>query len=298
MFQWLGIATTHICAKAKIPLVIGAHGGFTENSWAKGRIKKTVYWHCFLKKAFSRATATHFTTEYERTKSARLLRNYKSFIVPNSIDTSIYQIGKQEEGNLFRKRYGIPADAPLLITVARADPNKRVDLLIEALVEISDLFLLVVGPEVGKLTMKWQKQSEKLNVADRIIWTGYLHGKELLDAYTAADIFGLISRSENFGMVVIEAMAFGLPVLLNPDVGISEELKEIAGVMVVKQDAKAIVEALKAFLSQRAFLPLWQENCSSFPREQFAGEKVAPIMAQAFADCLKGTQSPLCRWKN
>lgn len=188
--------------------------------------------------------------------------------------------------DLFRSRYGIPIDVPLLITVGRADSKKRVDLLIRALSFTPDLYLLIVGPEMCELTRSWKGLAEELNVSDRIIWTGHLAGEELLSAYGAADIFSLISNDENFGMAVVEAMGCGLLILINPEVGVSEVVKLANGVMLVEKNPEAIAKALQGFLNQRERWDAWRKNNLQVAHEHFAKDKVATIMAQAFGDLL------------
>jgi glycosyltransferase involved in cell wall biosynthesis len=296
IWQWLGLSTSLICTTQKVPMVVGIHGSMDKALLRKGQTKKIIFWYLLLKKALTRASALHLTTEHERRESAQLLFNFRSFIVPNSLDCGYFRPMKQYRST-FRKHYNIPSIAPLLITVGRADPGKRIDLLIRALVSIPDLYLLIVGPEMCNLTIAWKGLAEAMGVSERIIWTGHLAGEELLTAYGAADIFSLISNSENFGMVVAEAMACGLPILVSPRVGVWDEIKDDAVGMAVGPDSEAIATVLSDFINRRSLWAAWGGNGIRVSKRRFANDKVADLMVQAFRDVLTGTRTGACRWQ-
>jgi glycosyltransferase involved in cell wall biosynthesis len=295
IWQWLGLSVSAVCARKQVPLVIGTHGSFTKKLRRIKRLRKTLYWHLLQKKSLNRASALHFTTEYERRQSEDLLKNIPNFIVPNGLDCHYFH-PLMEIRNHFRERFDIPLEAPLIITVGRPDPKKRIDLLIRSLLPVPEINLLVVGPESGEVTSTWQSLAQELNVARRVFWPGLLEGEDLLAAYAAADIFSLISKDENFGMVVVEAMACGLPILINQEVGLYDELSHEAGVLTAGQDPASISKALKYFLSQGSLWSSWQENCLRLARTVFAHDKVATLMAQAFQDVLLGNRTAACRW--
>jgi glycosyltransferase involved in cell wall biosynthesis len=295
IWQWLGLSAAKICARHRVPLIIGPHGSFIKSLQPSLSLRKKIFWHFFLKKSLSRASALHFTTVQERRHSLDLLNNFKSFVIPNSLDCNYFRPLKKSR-HPFRERYGIPSNVPLIITVGRAVVNKRIDLLIRSLSAVPEINLLIVGPEPGDVRRQWEDLAEKLQLSRRIFWAGYLQGEELLAAYSAADIFSLISSGENFGMVVVEAMACGLPVLLNPEIGVCDELRNKQGVLVVDQDSDRIGDALTYFVRHRLSWASWRKNCRQVAKEIFAHDKVAGLMTQACEDVLTGNFAPACRW--
>jgi glycosyltransferase involved in cell wall biosynthesis len=296
IWQWLGLSTSIICNREHVPLVMGTHGSFDKILRQRHWLRKTLYWHLFLKKAMSQASAIHFTTEYERQENADLLSEAASFIVPNGLDCSYFR-PRPETRTQFRERYDLGQEVPLVITVARSDPKKRIDLLIRALSQVSEIYLLVVGPREGDLTASWKNLAQQLQVADRVIWTGHLEGEELLQAYSAADMFSLVSEDENFGMVVVEAMACGIPILVNPEVAVWEEVKALDVGMGVNLEADAIARALADFVHHRALWLKRGRNSLEVAHQFFDREKVAALMARAFEDVLSGNRTPTCRWE-
>jgi glycosyltransferase involved in cell wall biosynthesis len=297
VWQWIGVATASVCARWGVPLVMGTRGSLDRILWDRGHWKKTLFWHLFLRRALSRAAALHLTSAYERRESEARLGRFDSFIVPNGLDCDYFAPVKGARAR-FRQRYGIPAEAPLVVTVGRIDPKKRVDLLIRAVWRNPDLYLAVVGGAAGELAQSWKNLARELGAASRVIWTGHLEGRELVEAYGAADVFSLISRDENFGMVAVEALACGLPILVTTGVGVWEEVSAEEVGRAVDFDLEAVVQALEHFRINRSLWAGWGKNGPKVARDKFTPARVASLMAQAFRDVVSGKRSRECRWSS
>ena len=122
------------------------------------------------------------------------------------------------------------ADARVLMTVARlwkGDPYKGVDVTIRALPEIASKFpdvkYLVIGR--GDDQPRLAKLAEDLGVADRVIFAGFVPSEELVDHYRLADVYVMPSQ-EGFGIVYLEAMACGIPVISGDDDGSADPLQD------------------------------------------------------------------------
>jgi UDP-glucose:(heptosyl)LPS alpha-1,3-glucosyltransferase len=127
-----------------------------------------------------------------------------------------------------RERYGIGAEDLLLLFVGMNFEVKGLDTIIAALAKArttkpdANIRLLVVGRGDEK---KYGKIAKSLGVADSVIFAGIQHaGLERI--YRAADVFTLFSAFDTFGMVVLEAMAAGLPVIVSPNVGAKDLVEE------------------------------------------------------------------------
>jgi glycosyltransferase involved in cell wall biosynthesis len=107
----------------------------------------------------------------------------------------------------------------------------------------------------------------------------------------------LISDDENFGMVVIEALACGLPVLVSPEVGVWEDIKNAAVGLAVAKNAEAVAQGLRHFRHNPAFWASCAEKSVTVAHSLFSQEKVASLMTQAFTDVLQGTRNSACRWE-
>ena len=144
--------------------------------------------------------------------------------------------------NTLREQFGLPADGLVVVSVARLVPEKGLDtLLAAAAVARSKPTLLIVGDGPARLSL--ERQAAELGVAARLV--GDVPWTRISDAYIAADIFALLSRHEPWGVVVNEAAASGLPLVLSDQVGASYDLLRDGenGIRVAADDADGAAEA-------------------------------------------------------
>ncbi|MBK8823924.1 MAG: glycosyltransferase [Anaerolineales bacterium] len=137
--------------------------------------------------------------------------------IPNGIDLSNFKAVKNPGS--FRNRLGLSADAPILLSVGRVDPEKRLDFLIDAFVRMServpDAHLVFAGD--GGARKKLEEHAAATNVSDRIHFLGMVNRAELPDLLHDATIFLSASTTEVHPISVIEAIASGLPLVVVQD---------------------------------------------------------------------------------
>jgi glycosyltransferase involved in cell wall biosynthesis len=152
-------------------------------------------------------------------------------------------------------------DAPLLLTVARLIPHKGQDVVLRALAALKTEFptlryaMIGVGPDESRL----RKLAEDLNVADRVIFAGAVSDDEVAEAYATSTVYVGLSRTdksidaEGFGISFVEASASGVPIIGGDSGGVRSAVRDgESGVIVPPQDVNAVVEALRAYLSNPA----------------------------------------------
>jgi len=156
------------------------------------------------------------------------------------------------DGARFRKAFDLPADRPLLLYVGRVAFEKNIDFLLRMFVRLRTqrpdaLFVIAgEGPALPHLT----RLARELGVESQVRFIGYLDRRtELPDCYAAGDAFVFASRTETQGLVLLEAMAQGTPVVSTAELGTRSILTADCGAYVVPEDeetfAAAVGEALK-----------------------------------------------------
>ena len=137
--------------------------------------------------------------------------------------------------------------------LSRIHPKKGVDLLIEAFAAVaandSRLQLVIAGPDQVGWQAALQQRAADLGIGNRITWTGMLSGDLKWGAFRCADLFCLPSHQENFGIVVAEALACGLPVAIAEPVNTSSEVAAAGAGMVHADTVKGTSEALHQWLA-------------------------------------------------
>ena len=181
-----------------------------------------------------------------------------------------------------------PADPPLILSVGLLAPRKGHDILLDALARIQDLpwQAEIVGRAHDMDTDRaLAQQCERLGLSERVHFMGELAAARLDCRFRAASVFALATRYEGYGMVLSEAMLYGLPVV-SCTVGAVPETVGEAGVLVPAQDAGAFADGLRRALRDREklgalsldksrSLPTWRQTAGHFITvlEAFARQK-------------------------
>lgn len=287
IWQSLGVQTTRICVQNRVPVVNGLHGALTERHMAHRYFKKYVYWLLFVRSVLKKSAALHVTTLYEESQSRRWIGNAKTILLPNGIASRNFTAPENSVGEL-RRSLGIPRDVLVVLTVGRLSRVKRIELLIEAVGQVSGLHLVIAGGGSVEMVSELKRVANRCDVQDRITWLGHVEAEQLRAAYYSADLFALVSEDENFSMVTLEALHCELPVLLSPYVGVWEELQYDEVGRAVELDVKEISGALGSF---KASPEDWLEMGKNGPKvaSRFEIESVAIETANQFQIVIDST---------
>jgi glycosyltransferase involved in cell wall biosynthesis len=232
----------------------------------------------FESAVFSRASAILAASPNYRTGSACLRRwNAKVRVFPYGIDLAGFRnpsTAALQAGARFRREH----DQPLWLAVGRLVYYKGLDVALRALAKVPGR-LLIVGD--GPLRHELSALAERLDVASRVIWAGRLNEDELIGAYHAATALWLPSnaRSEAFGIVQIEAMACGCPVINTniPGSGVAwVSQHEETGLTVPINDPESFSAAVCRLIAE----PGLRERLSRGARARADAEFDAQVMAR------------------
>jgi UDP-glucose:(heptosyl)LPS alpha-1,3-glucosyltransferase len=164
-----------------------------------------------------------------------------------------------------RKEYGFSPDEPVILFASMNFEIKGLDAVLLALARIKargkNFKLIVAGK--GNIK-KYFQMARKTQIADSVVFTGSLNKEKLIQLYLAGDIYVMLSKFDTFGMVVLEAMAAGLPVIISGNVGAKDLVREGENGFVVSDTSDADYVAAKIAV-------LFDENIrSSMAREALA----------------------------
>jgi glycosyltransferase involved in cell wall biosynthesis len=173
----------------------------------------------------------------------------KVVVVPRGRDPEVLGDNTAERRSRVRGRLGLSEDVPVLINVARQDPQKGQLVLLDALARLlstqSDAVLVVAG-RVGPETPRLEAMVQKLGLANQVRFLGVRD--DVPDLLCAADVFVFSSLWEGLGGAVLEAMALGVPVVSFAVPAVAEALGG-TGVLVPIGDANALGGAVGDLLS-------------------------------------------------
>jgi glycosyltransferase involved in cell wall biosynthesis len=134
----------------------------------------------------------------------------RSTVVSNGVDLTRFSPGAAADQA--RRRYGPERGAPLILAVGRLSPEKRLDVLLDAVSRLGEdvsVAIAGIGPEGPSL----QALAGRLDLGGRVRFLGFVPAGDLPDLYRLADIFAIPSAAELQSLTTLEAMASGLPVV-------------------------------------------------------------------------------------
>jgi hypothetical protein len=170
-------------------------------------------------------------------------------ILPTGLPAERFRAG---DGKAFRRRHGLHPEQPLLLFVGRAAHEKNIGFLLEMMLELRairpDAVLLIAGE--GPAAPSLRAQATRLGVDGNVRFLGYFdRGGELQDCYSAADVFVFSSLTETQGLVLLEAMAQGVPVVAIPRMGTIDILGRGLGCRHAPNDRKGFAEVVRGVLA-------------------------------------------------
>jgi len=202
--------------KYKIPLVVSIRGNLYSKLLKQNKLQKSIVWRLFQKHMLNNVSCIH-VTEINELKAVRNLGITSPIaIIPNGISFDEFKTLKNKQDAKINLTLNL--NKKYILFMSRLHPIKGIEYLVNAWIKLSTKYpnwdLLIVGPEYDSNYVDSIKQKiNQYNLNNRVIFTGMLRGQNRLDAFSSSDLFVLPSHSENFGMVIAEAMVAKLPVI-------------------------------------------------------------------------------------
>ncbi|VAW76849.1 Glycosyl transferase, group 1 [hydrothermal vent metagenome] len=211
-------------------------------------------------------------------------------VLPTGISMNTFT---EIEAGDFRSRHGISEDRPVALFVGRVAHEKNISFLFEslqhALKNNPDILLLIAGDGPAMADLK--KQLSSMNLENSVKFIGYLDNKtELPQCYAAADIFTFASCTETQGLVLLEAMAVGLPVLALSEVGTTDILRDERGCLSPENDVVEFGSEMSRLLSQPEVLMRMSTEAKKFAKE-WSEDIMAGRLAALYTDVIEKAKS-------
>lgn len=197
--------------RRRIPIVWSLHGMLAPWALAHKRWKKGPVWHLWQRRDLARAAVLHATSDLEEGWIRKLGFRQRIAVVP--LGTHLPQGDAPESARRIR------ATSPhVLLFVGRVYPVKGLDRLLRAWARVdrlvrADWRLRIVGPDQDGYMAELQKLSRELGLCEVVDFVGEKQGAALEAEYQGASCLVLPSHTENFGGVVVDALARGVPVI-------------------------------------------------------------------------------------
>ncbi|MBL8778402.1 MAG: glycosyltransferase [Acidimicrobiales bacterium] len=234
------------CRATGVPYVLQPHGQLDPFDLAKHRLQKQLYGPVAVRPLVAGADVVVCTTDLEAERLVTYGAGTRTAVVPLPVAPP----GPGDRAG-FRQRHGIPPDATVVLFLSRLDVKKGLDLLAGAMADL-DAWLVVAGSGDPEVAAELDRALDGTPLGRRTVRTGFISGADKDDAFAAADVFALPSRNENFGIVVVEAMAAGLPVVVSDETYLHGEVAAAGAGAVCRVDASSCRDALAPLVADGA----------------------------------------------
>lgn len=263
--------------------------GFVEDTANAG--KNPVVWaKAFLKRRM------RFGIEQENLKTAAAiltlsgvfqseLRRFgvppeKATIIPGGVNRDRFSVdvADVDARSKARARIGLPSgDFPVLLSIRRLVPRMGLENLLTAFPHVREAFpkaRLIIGGR-GPLEEALKAQAKSLGIADAVMFAGFIPDEQVADYYRSADVFVLPTLAlEGFGLVTVESLACGTPVIATPVGAIPEVLGDLEQRLLTKgTDAAALSDALLSYCRAKVAGEAWTAKLSAKPLVAYVDER-------------------------
>ncbi|HEX6424588.1 MAG TPA: glycosyltransferase [Acidimicrobiales bacterium] len=240
-----------------------------------------------------RVTRFHAVTEHvAKVMSRRLLVSRARIeVIPRGRDAVVLGRRTAQRAAAARRRLGIAADAELIVAVGRQEPQKGLDVLVEALPRVlsqrPDVRVLVAGRE-GRATPALTRLVHDLGLADTVTFLGMRD--DVPDLLCAADVFAFPSLWEGAGGTLLEAMALECPIVSSALPTLLEVIDDSTAELVTPRSAEDLARGLVAALVDRRTAAARADAARARFEERFTVEASAHRMAQLYAGVAAGSR--------
>jgi len=216
----------------------------------------------------------------------------KVTILPTGIEPEQFDSGN---GPLFRVKYGIKHDRPVLTHIGRVAHEKNIDFLIRMLThvwhEIPDILLIIAGE--GPAESKLKKLVVRLGLKENVLFVGYQsRNSDLKDCYCSGDVFVFSSRTETQGLVLLEAMALGVPVVSTAKMGTRDILEAETGALVAEESESKFARKVIKLLDNDILRKRLAKEAKVYAQQWSADIHANQMLEQYNALCEEQAQLP------
>ena len=292
-------AASRVACTHQVPYILRPAGGLEPWSLRNGpfrRWKKRAYMGLFGKSIMQRAACLQAASKQEAENFRRSGYGGPVSVIPNGVDLDTFHPGDSVEGDRY---WPDLKDRPVVLFMSRLSPGKGLDMLIPLWADLiesapcRDAMLMVAGPDDRGYGKTLERMVERCGVGSHIRMTGMLQGERKLALLRRADVFVLPSYSENFGMVVAEALTCGTPVITTTSTP-WRQLQTVDAGRWVAPTKSALTAALRELLtmseSQRDAMG---QRGRALIEANYTWDKAAAKFLDMCDGILKGTPVPL-----
>ncbi|MCA8863267.1 MULTISPECIES: glycosyltransferase [unclassified Halomonas] len=294
---WLGSMGLFMGRRLKVPVIYTYHTRLEHYAHfvpLPGALFRNLISHYLIKRFSNRCQGvivpTHSAEEYLRMIGVKT----PTLVQPTGIDVARFAQVERSALEALREQLGIDPASKILISVSRISKEKNIGFMLEALAELkaqghADVHLLLIGDGPDRAAI--QKQIDTLKLTSQVTLAGAVPPERMALYYHLGDIFVFASTSETQGMVILEAMSAGLPVVAVRSSGIDDVVRQGVNGFKTPQNRQAWGQQVVKLKDNAELRQQLGKQASHFA-EEFDIVNFASAVASFYAEVLAKYHSP------
>ncbi|MFA6400486.1 MAG: glycosyltransferase [Salinivirgaceae bacterium] len=251
----VAVFSTLLCLLRGVHPVLSIRGSLSAYTFRTRKTSTKALFHNLLGKQLIKRTIVHATTEKELDEIKEVVTLNKCFVIPNLIPLPIFNVNTILETKPTR-----------IVTMARLHPVKNIEFVFQVLSQIkADFIFEIIGSGDKLYEQSLRNLTVELKIENKVIWHGWKKDNEKDEILRRGHFFILMSKTENFGNALIEAMCYNLPVLVSDKVGLANYIfsNKFGWVIPLKEDD--LIKMLNEILKEKLYVnyPLIQTTIYS-----------------------------------
>jgi L-malate glycosyltransferase len=266
-----GFLGTIIQKREKIPCVL------TEHSWIKKYFRSRIHKLCVLYTL--KHCACVVAVSHALKDDINLYCKRQVQVIPNVVEMKKFSLSD-----------ALKKDNKLNIGILGGMGNYRkgLDILLKAVSLLKDMELTVHIGGDGKYLNTFKEMAKELDVAGKCIFYGEIKPESIQDFYSKLDFYVLPSRDETFGVVVVEAMACGLPVIATKCGGPEEIITKETGVLIDKENPQELARAIRSVAANLGSYN--RKAIRNYVLEKYSPELFVESISEVYQELLRNTK--------
>jgi glycosyltransferase involved in cell wall biosynthesis len=275
IFSYPSTVAMAIARFKKVPYIIRPLGQLCTWSLEQSQKKKQTYLKLIERANLNGAALIHFTSQSELDEAKPLDLNSPCFILPHGL---ILAESIPDAREILRTKLNLPLNQTIILFLSRIHHKKGLDYLIPALCKVADcgFSFVIAGSGEPDFVAEIEKSLLIHDLTQRSHLVGFVSGKEKDILLQGADLFVLTSKSENFGVAVLEALAAGIPALVTPGVALASLIEEHqVGFVTTELSVDAIAIQLENYFANPELATQMGDRASKLIAKNYTWESVA-----------------------
>jgi glycosyltransferase involved in cell wall biosynthesis len=290
MWSFAPAAAAAAARRARVPYLIRPAGMLSSYTWGRQAVAKRAYWALVERQNVAGAAGFHATSQDEAREIKAVRPGASVVVTPNGVEDAAWTTPPDPDA--LRRRCGPAAgDRAIILFLSRLHPKKGLtDLLLPALARLpADAFLAIAGGQdshAPAYEAEVRTTIDRFGLGNRVALLGPVEGPARLALLDGAAAFALPSHSENFGIVVAEAMARGCPVVVTDRVQAADHVTAAGAGRVVPPAVEPLAAVLDAILSDPVGRAAFGRAGRAYAAAHFTWDRVAANVRRLYDDCL------------